>query len=105
MLREGGMPGVEYLYVAAHNVVNAQHEGWTQLKDMPFFKVQGIAITLMGRGKPIPAARPGAVRCRFFVDDELLALTGQDPSESGLVESLKVSPDIQLVPKKPKATN
>ncbi len=79
LLAQGGLPGVEYLYVLAENAVAAQgitdpKGPWLQLQSMPMFTIAGRACMMLGRGKPIIHARAGAVRCRFYIDDTLADL-------------------------------
>lgn len=104
-LRFGGVPGVEYLYVAAQNQPKAQSEGFTQIVGMPYFNIGGIGSTLMARGKPLrdTPAQPGTSKCSVFCDEALLVAVGQSPAV--VVETLAASapsPAPQPTSKAPK---
>lgn len=102
MILGGGIPGVEYLYVLAKNAIYAQKSDldgrgpFVPLHNMPMFTIAGEACMLLGRGKPIRNARPGSVRCRFFIDEELEAML---PHTIPALEPTKVA---EPAPKPPK---
>lgn len=80
-LARGGVPGVEYLFVAAENQLKAQDSGWSSIVGMPFFRIGGIGSTLMARGAPIKdsPAQPGTSKCKCFADDKLLEAVKEGP--------------------------
>jgi hypothetical protein len=77
-LAHGGVPGVEYIYVAAENMPKAQKNGFTQIAGLDFFEIAGVGAALMARGKPLrnTPAQPGTGVCQVFADDKILAAVG-----------------------------
>ena len=91
-LRDGGLPGIEYIMVHVKNVHKAQTEGFAPLSGVPYFTIKGTPAALLGRGTPSPTGRAGSVRCPLYVDKDLQAL----------VEVLNtVEPTTQPTPKLP----
>lgn len=80
-LAHGGVPGIDYLYVAAENQPKGQLGGWGTIIGVPFFSIGGIGATLMARGKPIKGspAQPGTSKCLVFADDKILAAIKKSP--------------------------
>ena len=78
--RTSGTPGVHYAQVCTHNAMAAQREGWHNLANAAFYRIQGpkgyADMVLMKKGKPIVGAsiHDGARRC--FIDSDVEKLTG-----------------------------
>lgn len=70
-LLHGGVPGVEYLYLLAAEQGEGQTDGWSPIAGLPFFKIKGLTCTIMARGKKIPGAQPGSVKCKFSISKQL----------------------------------
>lgn len=75
-LRDGGLIGVEYLYVCTDNAPKAQDAGFGQLTGVPYFTVKGTPMTIMGRGTPSQTGRPGGGRCVYWIDKDAIIRTG-----------------------------
>ena len=69
-LRNGGFPGVSYLYVLSANIPKAQSFGWESINNMPHFVVKGMSMTIMAKGRPSLMGSSGAVKPIFFLDDD-----------------------------------
>ena len=80
-LAHSGVPGCEYLFVAAENMPKAQLGGWQTIVGVPFFSIGGIGASLMARGEPLTGspAQPGTSKCQVFADDKLLDAVTKPP--------------------------
>ena len=99
LLKNGGLPGVEYLQVAVHNLRLAQREGWTRVSGHQMvYTIVGpngsCDCELFGSGEPISGQDPegGARVC--WIDMDVRQETGFHDTISDEVENLGEMPPI-----------
>jgi hypothetical protein len=92
IVRSGGLPGVEYCYVLGKNIGKWQKmsrgdksQQWSLTRNIPVISIAGPkgfadSVVVMSRGIPIPGADPENGTRRWYVDNELISLTGLKPS-------------------------
>ena len=77
---DGGVPGILYAQVCAHNARHAQATGLRPIRGAVYYSISGpkgqAAMVLMGKGSPIPGASPCAGARELFTDSEVTKLTG-----------------------------
>ena len=86
MLRQGGLPGVEYFLCNSANIAGYQAQSADLVAGLPAFEIRGprgvASAFLMCRGNPIPGADPlNGVR-RYAIDPQLVGATGLDPEST-----------------------
>lgn len=68
-------PGVTYLWALASNLrVAREREGYTQIRGLEPFTVNGHCVMLLGAGEPIKGARLAASLPELRIDPDLEAL-------------------------------
>ena len=104
-LRNGGHPGVSYLYVLSENMAIAQSKGWLSINEVPHFTVRGFSMTIMGRGRPSLTGNPGSSKPIFFIDPFAEKKTGLKMNLDGTTGIWKVDPKASVVASTPATPN
>lgn len=83
VLRQGGWPGVEYVWVAGDRLGHFQKLDWSEIVGLPAMTIHGPkgvcdSIKLLGLGDPIPGAEPLSGLRWGYIDIPLSALLGYE---------------------------
>ncbi len=82
-LSGNGIPGITYLFTSSQHIMEAQNKGYSLVKDVNPFLVQGVPTQLMAMGRRASSAADSAALPEVFVQLALDKLTGLGkPAES-----------------------